>query len=206
MKKITLQLLMLFSLSIMGQTTYNIDDPEDLRNVIYQPGDVIILKNGIYDTDERMRFLGSGTAENPVIFKAETPGGVVFTGAPRLSIGGEDDNGVKTATGEYLIVDGFHWKGGYGADNFIDFRNGSENPAHYSTIQNCVIDGVGVEQSELDEDLDNEQIPKHNWVVLRGTYNTVINCSFMNKVTAGNIILGEYAHNAFPDEDDESKQ
>tara|TARA_R110002126_G_scaffold142037_1_gene287507 strand:+ start:29658 stop:32306 length:2649 start_codon:yes stop_codon:yes gene_type:complete len=204
MKKITLQLLMLFSLSIMGQTTYNIDDPEDLRNVIYQPGDVIILKNGIYDTDERMRFLGSGTAENPVIFKAETPGGVVFTGAPRLSIGGEDDNGVKTATGEYLIVDGFHWKGGYGADNFIDFRNGSENPAHYSTIQNCVIDGVGVEQSELDEDLDNEQIPKHNWVVLRGTYNTVINCSFMNKVTAGNIILGEYAHNAFPDEDDES--
>lgn len=184
--------------------TYNIDDPEDVRNVLYQPGDVIILKNGVYSTDERLRFFGSGTSENPVIFRAETPGGVVFTGGARLSIGGEDENGVKTATGEYLIVDGFHWKGGYGASTFIEFRNGSENAAHHSTIQNCVIDGLGVEPSELTEDLADEQIPKHNWIVLYGTYNTVINCSFMNKITAGNIVLGEYSYNAFPDEDDDN--
>ena len=204
MKKITLLLLLLFSISIVGQNmTYTIDDPEDLRNVIYQAGDVIILKNGVYTTDERIIFLGSGTAENPVTFRAETPGGVIFTGGPRLTIGGESDNGTKIATGEYLVVDGFHWKGGYGASNFIEFRNGQDF-AHHSTIQNCVIDGLGVETSELADDLADEQIPKHRWIVLYGTYNTVINCSFMNKVTAGAIILGEYAYNAFPDEDNDN--
>lgn len=179
--------------------TYNIDDPEDLRNVIYQPGDVIILKNGTYTTDERMRFLGSGTEETPVIFRAETPGGVIFTGGPRLTIGGETDDttGEKIATGEYLIVDGFHWKGGYGASNFIEFRNGTDY-AHHSTIQNCAIDGLGIDPSELAEDLADEQIPKHRWIVLYGTYNSVINCTFMNKVSAGALILGEYAYNAFP--------
>ena len=166
MKKITLLLLLLFSISIVGQNmTYTIDDPEDLRNVIYQAGDVIVLKNGVYTTDERIIFLGSGTAENPVTFRAETPGGVIFTGGPRLTIGGESDNGTKIATGEYLVVDGFHWKGGYGASNFIEFRNGQDF-AHHSTIQNCVIDGLGVETSELADDLADEQIPKHRWIVL----------------------------------------
>ena len=166
MKNITLILMLLASLNVVSQTTYIIDDPETLRDVIYEPGDVIILKNGVYNTDERMIFLGSGTAENPVTFRAETPGGVIFTGGPRLTIGGEtDDSGAKIATGEYLVVDGFHWKGGYGASNFIEFRNGYDF-AHHSTIQNCVIDGLGIEPGELAEDLADEQIPKHrkiNW-------------------------------------------
>ncbi|WP_298498996.1 chondroitinase-B domain-containing protein [uncultured Algibacter sp.] len=192
-------LILFCNYSVFSQTTYNIDDPESLRDVIYEPGDVIILKNGTYTTNERIRFLGSGTADNPVIFRAETPGGVIFTGGPRLTIGGEtnDTTGDKIATGEYLIVDGFHWKGGYGASNFIEFRNGNDY-AHHSTIQNCAIDGLGIDPSDLAEDLADEQIPKHRWIVLYGTYNTVINCSFMNKVSAGAIILGEYAYNAFP--------
>ncbi|GAA3637881.1 chondroitinase-B domain-containing protein [Flavivirga jejuensis] len=199
MNKILFHLLLLFSITVIGQTTYNITDPESLKDVIYEPGDVIILKNGTYTTDERIIFLGSGTADNPVIFRAETPGGVIFTGGPRLTIGGEtdDDTEDKIATGEYLVVDGFHWKGGYGASNFIEFRNG-ENYAHHSTIQNCAIDGLGIEPDELTDDLANEQIPKHRWIVLYGTYNTVINCSFMNKKSAGAIILGEYSYNAFP--------
>ncbi len=178
--------------------TYTIDDPEDLRNVIYQPGDLIILKNGTYSTDERMRFLGSGTAEKPVTFRAETPGGVVFTGGARLTIGGESENSVTTATGEYLVVDGFHWKGGYGASNFIEFRNGN-NYAHHSTIQNCVIDGLQIEPSDLAEDIIDNSITKHRWIVLYGTYNSVLNCTFMNKKSAGALILAEYAYNAFPE-------
>ncbi|WP_372937462.1 chondroitinase-B domain-containing protein [Seonamhaeicola sp.] len=207
MKKITMPsqvicglFLFFITSNVFSQNiTYNIDDPEKLRDVIYQPGDVIILKNGTYTTDERMRFLGSGTAENPVVFRAETPGGVIFTGGPRLTIGGEtdDDTGEVIATGEYLIVDGFHWKGGYGASNFIEFRNGT-NYAHHSTIRNCAIDGLGIEPDELAEDLLDEQIPKHRWIVLYGTYNSVINCTFMNKESSGAIILGEYAYNAFP--------
>ncbi|MEP5339312.1 MAG: chondroitinase-B domain-containing protein [Algibacter sp.] len=200
--KVVLFLILIFfcNYNVFSQTTYNIDDPELLRDVIYKPGDIIILENGVYDTDERMRFLGSGTVDNPIVFRAETPGGVVFTGGARLTIGGEtdDDTNEKIATGEYLIVDGFHWKGGYGASNFIEFRNGTDY-AHHSTIQNCAIDGLGIDPSDLAEDLVDEQITKHRWVVLYGTYNTVINCSFMNKVSAGAIVLGEYAFNAFPE-------
>ncbi|WP_152287370.1 chondroitinase-B domain-containing protein [Flavicella marina] len=198
-KLLVLTLFSTLFVSFIGTSqnkTYLIDDPEDLRNVFYQPGDEIILKNGTYTTDERMRFLGSGTEENPVTFRAETPGGVIFTGGPRLTIGGETDDGIN-ATGEYLIVDGFHWKGGYGASNFIEFRNGYDY-AHHSTIQNCVIDGLAAEPSELAEDLADGQITKHRWIVLYGTYNTVINCSFMNKTTAGALILAEYSYNAFP--------
>ena len=189
-------LLLLITQISTSQTTYNIDDPEDVRNVLYEPGDVIILKNGTYDTDERIRFLGSGTAENPVTLRAETPGGVIFTGGPRLTIGGETEDGVKVATGEYLVVDGFHWKGGYGASNFIEFRNGYDL-AHHSTIQNCVIDGLKIEPDDLADDIENGSITKHRWIVLFGTYNTVINCSFLNKSSAGAIVLAEYAYNAW---------
>lgn len=79
-KKLLYFLIILISLKTFAQTTYNIDDPEKLRDIIYEPGDVIILKNGTYTSDERIQFLGSGTAENPVTFRAETPGGVIFTG------------------------------------------------------------------------------------------------------------------------------
>lgn len=195
---IVILFLLITQISSSQNKTYNIDVPEDIQNVIYQPGDIIILKNGTYSTDERKNFLGSGTAENPVIFRAQTPGGVIFTGGFKMNIGGESEGDTKIATGEYLVVEGFHWKGGYGASTFIQFRNGSDY-AHYSTIKNCVIDGLGVEPSELAADLAKEQVPKHKWIVLYGTYNNVINCTFMNKVTAGVIILGEYAYNAFPE-------
>jgi poly(beta-D-mannuronate) lyase len=76
--------LLLTQLSISQNKTYNIEDPEDIQDVIYQPGDIIILKNGTYSTDARKNFLGSGTAENPITFRAETPGGVIFTGGFKM--------------------------------------------------------------------------------------------------------------------------
>ncbi len=169
-----------------SQTTYNIDDPEKLEDQTYVAGDVIILANGVYDSDDRIDFIGDGTEDNPITFRAETPGGVVFTGGLKMNIGGD-----------YVIVDGFHWKGGYGASNFIQFRNGYDY-ANHSTIQNCAIDGLGIDPSDLAEDLADGSITKHRWIVLYGTYNTVINCTFMNKESAGALVLAEYAYNAFP--------
>ena len=177
----------LFSFSIIAQTTYNISDPEDLENETYVAGDVIILANGIYDTDERIDFIGDGTAGNPITFRAETPGGVKFTGGMQMNIGGD-----------YVVVDGFHWEGGYGASNFIQFRNNFDY-ANHSTIQNCVIDGLGIHPDDVIDDMMNNSITKHKWIVLYGTYNTVINCSFMNKESAGALILAEYQFNAEAD-------
>ncbi len=183
MNKITMCLLLLFSVSIIGQTTYNITDPGALENQTYAPGDVIILADGTYSTDERIDFIGNGTAANPIVFRAETPGGVKFTGGLQMNIGGD-----------YVVVDGFHWQGGYGASNFIQFRNGTDY-ANHSTIQNCAIDGLTVSP----DDIEVGTSVKHRWIVLYGTYNSVINCSFMNKTNAGATVLVELQYNASPD-------
>jgi len=194
MNKISLYFLLLFSISAIGQTTYNITDPEALEDQVYVAGDEIILANGTYSTDARINFIGNGTADNPITFRAETPGEVIFNGGLQMNIGGD-----------YVVVDGFHWQGGYGANNFIQFRNGTDY-ANYSTIQNCAIDGLALspddiadgEPDPMDPD-DPGSIAKHRWIVLYGTYNTVINCSFMNKASAGALILAEYQYNAEDD-------
>jgi poly(beta-D-mannuronate) lyase len=178
---------LLFSVPIFSQTTYNITDPEELEDQTYVAGDEIILANGVYDTDERIDFVGNGTTDHPIVFRAESPGGVKFTGGLQMNIGGD-----------YLVVDGFHWQGGYGASNFIQFRNGTDY-ANYSAIQNCAIDGLAIHPDDVADDMANNSITKHRWIVLYGTYNTVINCSFMNKESAGALILAEYEYNAEED-------
>jgi len=165
--------LLLLSVSLFSQNTYNISDPRDLENQTYVAGDQIILANGIYNTDERIDFVGNGTADDPIIFRAENPGGVKFTGGLQMNIGGD-----------YVVVDGFHWQGGYGASNFIQFRNGTDY-ANHSIIQNCAIDNLAIHPDDVIDDLANNSITKHRWIVLYGTNNTVINCSFMNKESAG---------------------
>ena len=177
-------LFLILTLPIYSQTTYNISHPEELIEQEYVAGDEIILKNGVYDTDERILFLGDGTSEEPIIFRAESPGGVLFTGGLRLNIGGD-----------HVVVDGFHWQGGYGASNFIQFRNGTDY-ANFSTLQNCAIDGLEIDPEDVIEDMQNNSITKHRWVVLYGTNNKVLNCSFMNKKSAGALILTENEFNA----------
>ena len=176
-------LIIFLNYNVFSQTTYNITSPATLTTTFSStliPGDIVILANGTYSASATMKFNGVGTAALPITLKAATPGGVKLTGGQTLKIGGE-----------YCIVEGFHWKGGNGASNFIEFRDGT-NLGNNSTLQNCVVDG-----------LQGTSAPgtsvKHNWVVMYGTYNTVINCSFMNKTTSGNMILAEYQYNASPD-------
>ncbi len=196
--KFNLMLLgLLITQFVAAQSPYTITNPDQLENLSLVAGDVVILANGTYSTDERITFSGTGTADSPIIFKAETPGGVVFTGGMPMNI-----------VGDHLVVDGFHWKGGYGASNFIQFRSGSVY-ANHSRIQNCVIDGLGIDPDDLFEALnpdpgDSKSIPKHRWVVLYGTYNSVVNCSFLNKVSAGALILAEYEYNASPPYDEDA--
>ena len=176
--------------NVFCQITYNIDDPEDLTalSAILAAGDTVILADGTYTSDERIKFSPTtGTAGSPIIFKSATPGGVKFTGGLQMNIGGD-----------YVVVDGFHWQGGYGASNFIQFRDGSVY-ANHSTIQNCAIDGLALSPDDIADD-GTTSITKHRWIVLYGTYNTVINCSFMNKESAGALILVELEYNALPDD------
>lgn len=187
MKLIPKLLFLFISLNLLSQTTHTITNPEDLSSLSssLNAGDTVILADGVYTSDSRIRFSPtSGTASNPITFRPQTPGGVIFTGGLKMSIGGD-----------HVIVDGFHWKGGYGASNFIEFRDGS-NYANNSFIQNCAIDGLKISPSDKVDDQANNSITKHRWIVLYGTNNTVTNCSFLNKNSAGALILVELYYNA----------
>ncbi len=167
--------------------TFTITSPSALTatysaNLI--PGDIVELANGTYSSSATMKINGVGTEALPITYKPATPGGVTFTGGQTMDIGGD-----------YCIVEGFRWKGGVGTSNFIEFRD-STNYAYNSTLQNCVVDGVTVSGGV---NPSGGVSVKHNWVVLYGTNNTVINCSFLNKITSGNMILGEYEFNAADD-------
>jgi poly(beta-D-mannuronate) lyase len=182
--------LMLVSISVFSQTTHNISDPEDLTTLsaTLGAGDTVILANGVYTSDERIKFTPTtGTAAMPITFRAQTPGGVKFTNGLQMNI-----------SGDHVIVDGFHWQGGYGANNFIQFRDGS-NYANHSTIQNCAIDGLAIHPDDVADDTANNSISKHRWIVLFGSYNSVINCSFMNKDSAGALVLVELQYNSEDD-------
>ncbi|SDH25331.1 chondroitinase-B domain-containing protein [Winogradskyella thalassocola] len=187
---ITACLLLLSTLKVFSQEVHTLDNLDDIDviNDLFETlsaGDTVILADGVYDTDERIKFSPTtGTAAMPITFRAETPGGVRFTGGLQLRIGGD-----------HVIVDGFYWDGGYGSSSVIEFRDG-EDYANHSTLQNCALDGLAVESPSAGTST------KHNWVMLYGTYNTVINCSFMNKESSGNMILVELAYNAYPPVED----
>ena len=175
-------LALLLSINTFSQTTYNITNPEDLTSLsaTLDAGDTVILADGMYSSDARIKFSPTtGTSDLPITFRSQTPGGVKFTGGLQMDIGGD-----------YVVIDGFHWQGGFGANNFIQFRNGSDY-ANHSTIQNCAIDGLALSPDDI-ADNGTTSITKHRWIVLYGTYNAVINCSFMNKASAGALILAEY--------------
>ncbi|WP_299215742.1 chondroitinase-B domain-containing protein [uncultured Aquimarina sp.] len=176
-------ILFLFSTHLFA-TEYTVNSINEFNNLNLSPGDVVIWENGTYSSDERLVFSANGTASNPITLKAETPGGVIFNNGLQMDI-----------AGNYLIVEGFHWKGGYGASNFIQFRNGTTY-AQNSTIRNCVIDGLGVEPGDAAEAEQDGAIVKHRWIVLYGNNNNVLNCSFLNKSTAGALVLVELEYNA----------
>lgn len=150
---------------------YTVTSDDEFNELTLVAGDVVIWLDGTY-TDQQIRWNGQqGTESSPIILKAETPGGVIFTGDSRINF-----------FGSYLIVDGFYWKGGEGASNHIEFRkNGSNSDFGMNcTIRNCAFDNLVTPEPD-----------KSRWIVLYGSGNVVENCSFMNKLSAGALILVE---------------
>ena len=161
-------------------TEYSINSVDAFNSLNLNAGDIVVWENGTYSSDERIAFIGTGTLASPIILKAETPGGVVF------------DNGLQIdIAGTHLIVDGFYWQGGYGSSNFIQFRKGTIY-AQNCTIKNCAINGLQVNP----DDAESGTSVKHRWIVLYGNYNNVLNCSFLNKTSAGALVLVELEYNA----------
>ena len=130
-------------------TEYTVSSDDEFNDLTLVAGDIVTWLDGTY-TDQRINWSGQqGTAENPIILKAETPGGVIFTGDSRINF-----------FGSYLIVDGFFWKGGEGASNHIEFRrSGSDTDFGINcTIRNCAFDNLFTTEPD-----------KSRWIVLYGS-------------------------------------
>lgn len=155
-------------------TQYTIRSDEEFNELTLVAGDVVTWLDGTY-TDQKINWSGQqGTVENPITLKAETPGGVIFTGTSKINF-----------HGSYLIVDGFYWKGGQGENNHIEFRKDGSNSEFSDNciIRNCAFDNLYTQEPD-----------KSRWVVLYGSDNVVENCSFMNKESAGALILVELSY------------
>ncbi|PIB34442.1 hypothetical protein BFP72_02905 [Reichenbachiella sp. 5M10] len=153
---------------------YTVNSASQFNALSLSPGDVVTWIDGTYSNDANITFTANGTASNPIILKAESPGGVVFTGEMTMDI-----------SGDYVIVDGFYWNGGASANNHVEFRKSSAY-ANNSTIRNCAFNNLTPSGTD-----------KHRWIVFYGTNNTVENCSFLNKNSPGALLLVELEYNDF---------
>ena len=114
-KKIHFSILLIFlSFNVTAQLYFT--DPEDLADAVNSSidGGVFIVNNGTYN-DFEAAFEIVATADNPVIIKAETIGGVILTGASHFVI-------KKSA---FLTLEGFVFDG-QGEDSLVKLE-GSNN-------------------------------------------------------------------------------
>lgn len=132
-----------------------------------QPGDIIILKNGEWK-DVTIKLNCIGTKDNPISFKAETPGKVFITGNSRLKIGGN-----------YIIVDGLYFTNGYsGEDAVIAYRVDKNQLANNCRVTNTAIN-----------DFNNlQRMEENNWILFYGKNNRLDHSSFKDKKNMGVLL------------------
>ncbi|NGF58013.1 hypothetical protein G5B00_15965 [Parapedobacter sp. SGR-10] len=142
---------------------------EELKTAIAQaaPGDLILMQDGNWK-DLNIIFKGTGTPEKPITLRAQTGGQVVLSGNSSLRM-----------SGEYLVVDGLHFKDGETSLGYlIQFRDEKHQHAHHSRITNIVV-------SEFNRTVDDGS---DVWVNLFGTHNRVDHCYFHGKRSSGRIM------------------
>ncbi|MBU2978134.1 polysaccharide lyase 6 family protein [Alteromonas sp. C1M14] len=156
-------LLLAFHQVGMAQIVKNIDQ---FNAAVKQAkaGDTIVMANGEWH-DVELVLTGSGTEENPITLKAQTPGKVKITGVSNLSF-----------SGEYLVVDGLFFTDGHTpTGEVIAFRTSPDDLANHSRLTNTVIDNFSHPEREL-SDL---------WVAIYGKHNRIDHNSFINKRNRG---------------------
>ncbi|BAO75303.1 alginate lyase precursor [Winogradskyella sp. PG-2] len=148
----------------------NVSNIDELNEAVKnsKAGDEIVLANGVWK-DVEIKFRGNGTKENPVTLRAETAGKVSIKGQSYLKFGGE-----------YLVVEGLHFKNGFSPSNaVIDFKIGhKEAPDEISNnckVTNCVI-----------EDFNKPKRDKSDlWVLFWGRHNELSNSYIAGKTNRG---------------------
>ena len=159
--------LFLVILSCQKKTNHIlVNDKNELENAITKAkaGNDIVLKDGVWK-DVEIEFRGSGTEDNPITLRAETPGKVTIEGKSSIKFGGK-----------FLIVKDLHFKNGYSPSNaVINFRINKEEIANNCKVTNCVI-----------EDFNKPKRDKGDlWVNFWGRHNELSNSYIAGKTNRG---------------------
>lgn len=168
LKKFLFSVSLLMSLISTAKTiVVKNQDEVTAANKEAKPGDIIILKNGEWNS-VLLSVNCNGTKEKPVTFKAETSGKVVVTGHSQLNIGGN-----------YIVVEGLYFSNGYsGSASVITFRNNKDEIANNCRVTNTVID-----------DYNNpKRLDENYWISFYGKNNRLDHCSFYNKKNIGVLL------------------
>ena len=129
-------------------------------------GDTLLIQNGTYNNCNLI-ISAKGTANQPIVFMAQVPGAVHFTGNSYLHI-----------TGNYITVSGVVFKDGYAGKNHVwQFSHGKE-VANNSRITGSSIQGFN-NPLRLDE---------NHWLTMSGKNNRVDHSNFTNKTNLGVLV------------------
>ncbi len=152
-------LLALFALVSSGQAqSGSLISVTDIPAAVAQakPGDILLVRNGEYP-DRELSLSGAGAKDKPIIVRAETPGGVIFTAGSSIDI-----------DGEWITLDGFLFTKGASPRKEVISVFGS-----HCHLVNCVIDSYNPADPKKED----------KWVALRGDHHIVENCTFKNKTS-----------------------
>jgi len=167
----------LFALFLSLQSCKKNEEPTRLVHTIDElnkmianasAGDVITIADGVYN-DVEIKFRGKGTKDKPITLKAENAGKVSIEGQSYLKFGGQ-----------YLVVEGLHFKNGFSPSNaVIDFKishkDAPDEISNNCKVTNCVIQDFNKPKRD-DSDL---------WVQFWGRHNELSNCYIAGKTNRG---------------------
>ena len=148
--------------------------PHSVRKMDLSPGDTVTVADGVYE-NTYVQFLSKGRPEAPIVLRAQTPGGVVFSKGSSVKI-----------AGSYLVLEGFRFEKQEGkVGSYVTFADTSAR----CRVSDCLFDGSACAPDSR----------SRNFVQLRGSFNEVSHCAFLDKKTIGvclavNIAEGHEVH------------
>ncbi len=149
-----------------------VSSPSELKKAVQNalPGDTIFLESKEWQ-NVNLVVEGKGTSVKPIVITPKNSGKVAITGQSSLKI-----------AGEHLVIKGLHFKDGYTSEkDLIVFRVNNDKLANNCRLTECVIEGFN----------NPERFRNENWIVLWGKNNRVDHCTFIDKLTAGPVLIAE---------------
>ncbi|MDQ3624163.1 MAG: polysaccharide lyase 6 family protein [Verrucomicrobiota bacterium] len=132
-----------------------------------RPGDTITLRDGPW-TDAEILFEANGTAEQPIVLRAQSAGKVVISGKSRLQI-----------SGSHLVVDGLFFHRAYHQSDLIAFRRDARRVARHCRLTNCAVVDCNAPDGSTET----------RWISLYGEHNRVDHCWVAGKTTRGATLV-----------------